>query len=347
MRRVASILGLTFATCLLGCELGRAPTAPKVREVSETPLDSRALLRASLTCMMAPILHDSWRSADDQSSTPSGVSQALAFDAEATSCFNAARAIEVRPVRLYRLDSDATFEVRRAIAQNRGDVYSSREVNEMMSVFDLGLAAVAEGRHAHAVLARKAPDLSTDDVDQIRAHRMVVALDDFGRTADSAMGVEARAIAALIVANDFLLVSHVRAAQRPFAAEPLFTMFFGSEFLSDRPDTAPAPWPEYVSAAARAIEPPPDTPAIGGGPSAPDEQASLRAVTSLVSAHLQSLAQQLPEGEIRSSIERTIGHYIAFDVEAALAPVGVSLPMGNTRRGEEHPEGSDFAASAR
>ena len=164
------------------------------------------------------------------------------------------------------------------------------------------------------------------------------------------MGVEARAIAALIVANDFLLVSHVRPSQRPFAAEPLFTMFFGTEFLSERADTAPAPWPDYVSAAARAIEPPAKTTeaktteakttdvalvdpwpevhegadpvaAVGGGPSAPapDEHASLRAVTSLVSAHLQSLAQQLPEGEIRSAIERTIGHLVAFDVEAALA----------------------------
>src|SRR5260221_3997025 len=234
MRRLGLIFGLIIATCLLGCELGRAPATPKVRAVVQTPLDSRALLRASLTCMMAPILHDSWRAADDLTS---------AFDAEATSCFNAARAVEVRPVRLYRLDTDATFEVRRVIVQNRGDAYSSREVNEMTSVFDLGLAAVAEGRHAHSVLARKAPDLSTDDVDAIRAHRMVVALDDFGRTTDSAMGVEARAIAALIVANDFLLVSHVRPAQRPFAAQPLFTMFFGSQFLSDLADSAPAPCP--------------------------------------------------------------------------------------------------------
>ncbi len=331
MGRLGSIFGLTIATCLLGCELGKPPAPPKIRRVAETPIDSRALLRASLTCMMAPILHDSWQRADDTSS---------AFDAEATSCFAAARAVEVRPVRLYRLDTDATFEVRRVILQNRGAVYSTREVNEMVSVFDLGLAAVAEGRHAHSVLARKAPDLQTDDVDKIRAHRMVVALDDFGRTSDSAMGVEARAIAALIVANDFLLVSHVRPAQRPFAAEPLFTMFFGSEFLSERADTAPAPWPDYVAAAARAIEPPApstastdvalvdpwadvhdgaDPPAVGGGPSVPDEHAGLRAVTSVVSAHLQSLAQQLPEGEIRSAIERTIGHFVAFDVEAALA----------------------------
>jgi hypothetical protein len=240
-----------IATCVLGCELGKAPPAaqPKVvRRAAEAPVDSRVLLRAALTCMMAPILHDSWRTAEDQSS---------AFDAEATSCFKAARAVQVRPVRLYRLDQDVMLEVRRAIASNRGDVYSSREVNEMISVFDMGLAAVAEGRLAHAALARKAPELATDDVNKIRAHRMVVALDDFGRTSDSAMGVEARSFAALIVANDFLLVSRVRPAQRPFAAEPLFCMFYGSEFLSDRADAAPAPWPEYVAAAARAIEAPP------------------------------------------------------------------------------------------
>ena len=59
-----------------------------------------------------------------------------------------------------------------------------------------------------------------------------------------------------------------------------------------------------------------------GALSDPDAHASLRAVTSLVSAHLQSLAQQLPEGEIRSAIERTIGHFVAFDVEAALSPSG-------------------------
>jgi hypothetical protein len=329
MRRVGSIFGLTIATCLLGCAMGKPqPTAPVVvRQVPETPIDSRALLRASLTCMIAPILHDTWRTAEDQSS---------AFDAEATSCFKAARAVQVRPVRLYRLDSDVTLEVRRVIAQNRGDVYSAREVNEMISVYDMGLAAVAEGRHAHAALARKAPDLASDDVDKIRAHRAVVALDDYGRTSDSAMGVEARAIAALIVANDFLLVSHVKPTQRPFAAEPLFTMFFGTEFLSEHPESAPAPWPEYVSAAARAIEPPTSTaapelvdpwPTVQDGSgsvsaSVPDEHASLRAVTSHVSAHLQTLAQQLPEGEIRSALERTIGHLVAFDVEAALAPLG-------------------------
>jgi hypothetical protein len=327
MRRVGSIFGLTIATCLLGCAMGKPVGAPKVvRQVPENPIDSRALLRSALTCIIAPILHDTWRTAEDQSS---------AFDAEATSCFKAARAVEVRPVRLYRLDSDVTLEVRRVIAQNRGDVYSSREVNEMISVYDLGLAAVAEGRHAHAALARKAPELATDDVDKIRAHKMVIALDDWGRTADSAMGVEARAIAALIVANDFLLVSHVKPAQRPFAAEPLFTLFFGAEFLSDRPDSAPAPWPEYVAAAARAIEPPTSTaapelvdpwPTVQDGAGSvtantPDEHSSLRAVTSHVSAHLQSLAQQLPEGEIRSALERTIGHLVAFDVEAALGPL--------------------------
>ena len=83
MRRLGSIFGLMIATCVLGCELGRPPIAPKIRQAAEPPIDSRALLRCALTCMMAPILHDAWQRADDSSS---------AFDAEATSCFAAARA---------------------------------------------------------------------------------------------------------------------------------------------------------------------------------------------------------------------------------------------------------------
>jgi hypothetical protein len=341
MRRVGSIFGLTVATCLAGCQLGEPPATSYVaRPVPDAPaIDSRALLRASLTCIMAPILHDMAKVPGDPST---------AFDAEATSCFKAARAAQIRPVRLYRLDADAMQEVRRVIAQNRGDSYAARDIDEMLSVYDMSIAAVAEGRRAHALLARKAPDLTSDDIDKIRAHHLVVALDDFGRKSEGPIGVDARAVAALIAANDFLLVSRVRPAQRPFAAEPLFCMFFGAEFVSERPDAAPAPWPDYVSAAARAIEPSSPSsaggivdpwagtegssarPAVGGGPGAADELAQegaidprtgLRAVTSLVSAHLQSLAQRLPDGEIRSALERTIGHYVAFDVDEALSPV--------------------------
>jgi hypothetical protein len=339
MRSAASIFGLMIVTSLLGCELNQVPPAPTFIAPFvpfESAPDARELLRAATDCMLTSVYYH----------PPSGASyESVASGSEAMSCIKAGHAIHIRPVRLYRLDADAIFEVRRAITQSPGTAYSPRQMTEMVSFFDKAVAAIAEGKRAHSALIREAPDLGRAAVDKVRAHAMIVGLDDFGRGTGTLAGVEARAVAMLIAGNNFLYLARVRTAQRPFAAEPLFTMMFGSEFLSNSADEAPASWADYVGAAARAAEQPPAQPqelapedalvdpwatvqngsarpAVGGGPSDQDERATLRAVTGAVEVELRSLSDQLPAGDLRSAVERTISHFAALDVEAVISNSG-------------------------
>src|SRR5262249_52314872 len=124
---------------------------------------------------------------------------------------------------------------------------------DMLALFDQSLAAIMEARRARTALLHGAPHPSTEAVDKIRARTLVVKLDDYGQRLGGGAGTEAKAVARVVAANAFLQVSRGDAIVRPYVAEPLFTMMFGSEFLSESPDEPPASWSEYVAAAARAI----------------------------------------------------------------------------------------------
>ena len=123
-----------------------------------------------------------------------------------------------------------------------------------VALFEKTVAAVSEGRRASAALLRDPVAVDAGAIDSLRAHEMVVALDDFGRKTGGDMGAYARTVAMLVAANNFLLVGRVPAAQRPFAAEPLLTMMLGSEFLSYGSDEPTVTWAEYIGAAGRSIE---------------------------------------------------------------------------------------------
>ncbi|HKQ68886.1 MAG TPA: hypothetical protein VJT73_06090 [Polyangiaceae bacterium] len=327
MRSACSLIGpiAIFVTSSLGCALGGfrrsfpPPPPPDLPSEDEASIDTRALVLAAMNCWLAPAVYHAppWAPEEEVSA---------AFGPETGSCTAAAQAVHVRPLRLYRLDADATFEIRRRVTRTPSIETSPREVSELLSFLDKGLAAIAEGRHAYAEIMRAGAGVSPS-IDKLRAHRAVAELDDFGRMTEGLIGVQARSVAMVVLANNFLQIARVDEAVRPFAAEPLFTTLFGAEFLSDKGSTEPpARWNEYVAAAARSIEVPAAlsghdlaAPSVGGGPREFDGRESLRAVTSLVGAQMRALAQQLPAGDISSDVERTIARYATFDVGAAVS----------------------------
>jgi hypothetical protein len=289
-------------------------------------MEAHALVLAALDCIMAPVVYDAppWASAEEE---------VTKFGPEAASCMTAARAAHVGSARLYRVDSDALLDFRQAI--RRGSLGSSREPSDMLGLFDQSLAAIMEARRGRTALLHGAPHPSTEAVDKIRARTMVVKLDDYGQRLGGGAGTEAKAVARVVAANAFLQVSRVDAIVRPYVAEPLFTIMFGSEFLSESPDEPPASWCEYVAAAARAIpgrasESVADTAeveehdgasrkAVGGGP-VEDERGDLRAVADAAAADLRSLAAKLPSGKLRGALDRTVANLTRFDVESAANP---------------------------
>jgi hypothetical protein len=285
-------------------------------------MESHALVLAALDCVMAPVVYAAppWASNDAEVAT---------FGPEASSCVSAARAAHVGSARLYRVDSDALLDMRHAI--RRGDPGTpSRDPIDMLALFDQSLAAVMEARRARTALVREAPRPSPQAVDKIRARALVVKLDDFGRRRGGELGNEARAVARVVAANAFLQVARVDARVRPYVAEPLFTVMFGSEFLSESPHEPQASWNEYVAAAARAV--PGSTErvaaeteaggapraAVGGGP-VDDPRRDLRAVADAAATDLRSLAASLPAGNLRGALERTVENLRAFDVESAVS----------------------------
>jgi hypothetical protein len=291
-------------------------------------MDAHALVMAALDCMMAPVVYDAppWATNDEQ---------VLSFGPEAASCVTAAHAARVGSARIYRVDSDALIDLRHAI--RRGAAGSARDPVDIMALFDQSLAAIMEARRARSALVHGAPHPSTEATDKIRARSLVVKLDDFGSRRGGSIGIEARAVARVVAANAFLQVSRVDALVRPYVAEPLFTMMFGSEFLSESPDEPAASWPEYLAAAARSIpgraservagvadDADPDSSsqkAIGGGP-VEDERGDLRAVADAAADDLRSLAAKLPPGKLRGALERTVANVVAFDIESAVSPKG-------------------------
>jgi hypothetical protein len=320
--KARSILSVLIAAAAVSCApRADGPPARGIRAPRRPATNAHELVLAALDCVMAPVVYGAppWASNDDEVAT---------FGPEAASCVKAARAARVGSARLYRVDSDALLDLRAAI--RRGYTSASSDSVDMLALFDQSLAAIMEARRARTALVREAPHPSPEAVDKIRARALVVKLDDFGRRRNDALGIEASAVARVVAANAFLQVARVDPLVRPYVAEPLFTVMFGSEFLSDSPDEPPATWRDYLAAAARAI-PSNDAvaerkgagaeaggKAIGGGP-ASDESGDLRAVAGAAATDLRSLAAKLAPGNLRAALERTAANLVAFDVESAVS----------------------------
>jgi hypothetical protein len=322
LSKTLSILSAFFVGAAAASCAPRADVPPAASLPPRASIEAHALVLAALDCVMAPVVDGAppWASNDVEVAT---------FGPEASSCATAARAAHVGSARLYRVDSDALINLRHAIRRGEPGTQPSRDPIDMLALFDHGLAAVMEARRARTALVREAPRPSPQAVDKIRARALVVELDDFGRRRGGEMGLEARAVARVIAASGFLQVGRVETPARPWVAEPLFTMMFGSEFLSESAGEPAAPWGDYVAAAARASRTNgratavaeteaggASRKAVGGGP-VEDARRDLRAVADAAATDLRSLATSLPAGSLRGALERTVENLRAFDVESA------------------------------
>jgi hypothetical protein len=284
-------------------------------------MDRHALVLNALDCIMAPVVYDTppWAANDPEMES---------YGPDTASCTTAARAIGVRPARLYRMSPDVLFDLRHAIARSPAGSQAAGTSTDL-SLFDQSVAAILEARRARAAIVREAPHPSPEAVDKIRARQMVAKLDDFGRQA-GASGVEARAVAMVVAANGFLQIARVRPEVRPYVAEPLFSMMFGSEFLSESPDEPPASWTNYLAAAARAVPPRASTrvaertdeaaddrrPAVGGGPR-DARLGDLGVVTRAVAVDMRSLAAEVGPGRLRVALERTLDQLATLEIDSA------------------------------
>jgi hypothetical protein len=296
----------TFLGCLaLSCSPRAVdPTSSRATAGPDTAPDAHALVVDSLDCVLGPVVYDAppWQKPNES---------AAPFGPESPSCVRAARAIHVRPWRLYRHAPDVMVDLRHEVARDTG---AHPADGPLLSLLDHGMAAALEAREARVTLAREAPNLSPVAVNKVRARAMVARLDDFGRSHPTSVGAEARAIAMAIAASDFVQAGRLKPAQRPYAAEPLFTIMFGSEFSSWSPDEPAAGWSDYVAAAARmsprgsdrvaALDNDSEPPAIGGGPS--DDVQNLQTVADAAAADLRKIAAKVRSGPLRAQIERAV-----------------------------------------
>jgi hypothetical protein len=316
VEKTRRIFGFLLVGCALSCARAGDNPNPTPKVPRENVMDRHALTLAALDCAMAPVIYDTpaWAANDREMAS---------LGPDTTSCTTAARAIGVRPARLYRLSPDVIFDLRHAISRSPAGAGSSPDPTDLLSFFDRSWAAILEARQARAALAGEAPHPSTEAVEKIRARRMVVELDDFGRSG-GATAVEARAVAMLIAVSGFFQVARVKPEVRSYVAEPLFAVMFGSKFLSESSGERPASWNDYLAAAARAIPRHEndriakrlDTPrpAVGGGPS--DSVAGdLHVVTSAAGTDMSALAADLDPGPLRVALLRTVDRLATFAID--------------------------------
>jgi hypothetical protein len=320
VRRPTSILALPVALWALSCTpLADVPPAPAIPAPHESETDDpgksptgdrHALALTVIDCVMAPVVYDTppWARSDEEIAS---------FGPAAASCMSAARVVHVGSARLYRLDRDALLDLRHAIRRSPAGAPPTREAIDALSLFDQSVGAVMEGRRARTALVRETPNPSPDAIEKIRSREMLVKLDDFGRKSGGTMGAEARAIAMIVATSSFLRVARVHRPVRPYVAEPLFAMMFGSEFRPESSDELSGSWTDYIAAAARNL-PGRSGGAIGGGP-IEGERRDLVTLTNAVALEMSRVQVELAPGPLRVAAGRTIRELKTLDVESALS----------------------------
>jgi hypothetical protein len=264
---------------------------------------------------------------------------------------------KVSPTSIYNGEPAAVDAVRKALESRLSAEGASSDVsNNTLAFYDKGVAAAKEARAAQDALpphgATTAPAVgggpstgktsahggqgsSTgrgqagsyaalgQKADQIRAHRAVGDLYQFGRTLGATpTGTEAQALAWIIAANRFMTVNDLPPQLKSLAAEPLFSGILYVPAPPPPAGRAVSNWNEYLGAAARTVAATSATGgrAVGGGPGAANEKANMQEVVRTTQERLQVLGQQLPpSSDIRSEVDRTVADLRSFEASAAQA----------------------------
>jgi hypothetical protein len=258
----------------------------------------------------------------------------------AEQCVTVAQAANVMPTALAMGDASAVDSVRRTLDSRLSVEGASPDVsNNTLAFFDKGVAAAKEARtatesiysgpssrgvgggpsssgstsaHGHGSSSSNKPDSkqssssSRPGADEIRAHRALGDLYQFGRNLGATeTGTAAQALAWIIAVDRFEAVNDLPTQQKALAAEPLFAVILNVPAPSGARANA---WNEYLAAAARSAGgTTPGGGAVGGGPSGGGEKANMRQVARGAEERLQVLGQQLPPSSpLRSEVDRTI-----------------------------------------
>jgi hypothetical protein len=252
----------------------------------------------------------------------------------AEACVTVAQATNVMPTSLALGDASAVDSVRRTLDSRLTAEGSTPDVsNNTLAFFDKGVAAIKEARTADESIyggtssrgvgggpssgrssgsskpdASKQSSSSRPGADEIRAHRALGDLYQFGRNLGTTeTGTAAQALAWIVGVDRFMTARDLPTNQKALAAEPMFAVMLNVP----APTGGRASWNEYLAAGARSVGATPSTggapPAVGGGPMTANEKANLRQVARGAEDRLQVLGQQLPPSSpLRPEVDRTI-----------------------------------------
>jgi hypothetical protein len=156
--------------------------------------------------------------------------------------------------------------------------------------------------------------------DEIRAHRALGDLYQFGRSQGTTdTGAAAQALAWIIAVDRFDSVRDVPVQQKALAAEPLFAVILNTPAPASAGTSASA-WNEYLSTTAHSVASMAGggaTHAVGGGPSTTDEKANMQIIARSAEDHLQVIGQQLPPSSpLRAQVDQSIAELRKIESQA-------------------------------
>jgi len=246
-------------------------------------------------------------------------------------CRMAAQSANVLPDALEKADSTALDAVRRVLEArlSTGGTLSDPSTL-MLAFFDRGTSAAKEARLAHDAgqsAGPSAPSMSNQqtNLDDVRTHRSLDALYQFGRSLGTTQtGSEAQALAWIIAVDRFMAVKQLPEQQKPLAAEPLFRGVLGVSPPPAAPGRMASDWNQYLAATARSLGATANAESprgIGGGPSSSTKNASMTQITQTSQERLRVLQQQLPaSSDFRDELERTMMKLRTFELQIEPSP---------------------------
>jgi hypothetical protein len=284
-------------------------------------IDANDIVMGTFACLLGPITFE-----DGVHASMGSASGSSPYGFTPIRCMLAGLAANVSPDSLVSGDSRATQAVRRALESSLAPRGISSDVSRArLAFFDKGVSAAREARFAYDALVGQDIDpasASGQEADEVRAHRELESLHQFGRNLGATKtGSEAQALAWIIAVDRFIVVKDVPARHKSLVAEPLFTAILNVPAPGSVAGRPSSTWSEYLATAARTAGASSTSGgripgAIGGGPSATTESANLIEIARTSENRLLALGEQLASLDLRAEIGRTVARLQSFELES-------------------------------
>jgi hypothetical protein len=347
MRNGRALFGVVLCSAAFGCakeaaqagngarppyQTGAEGTSSQVQGVpaTQTPttgVDLNEIVMGTFACLLGPVIREnnvsgreaSHGSLSNSASLPSGRASPHGFTRER--CMMGARTAGVPANALAGGESAAINEVRRVLeASLSSQGFSPDASRNTLAFFDKGVSAAKEAGLASSALAGQAVgplSASAHGKDDVRAHRELESLCQFGRTIGTTeTGLEAQVVAWVIAVDRFLALKDVSTQDKALVAEPLFSA------ILNVPAPASASWDDYLATAARTVRErtaPAGKPArgIGGGPTEPAQDANLTEIVRTSARRLQMLGEKVGSPDLRAEVDRALSKLETFEAAPA------------------------------